>query len=462
MTKQKRGREVRPHLKVSTPSPREVAADAYIYGYPLVLMDVTRQVTTNVPRPTEEGAPTNQLGNKRAFPDASFRTVVSPNADTLYTFGFLDLGHEPMVLSVPYAGRRYYLMQMLDAWTNVFASVGSRTSGNGKGAFAISGPRWSGNLPAGVVGISSPTDMIWIIGRTQTNGKNDYAAVHAIQDKYRLIPLSSFGRLHKLPGLARVNSSVDMKTPPVDQVAGMNATTFFNSLNELMKTNPPAHDDAQAIRRFTTIGVAPGKPFRLDRLDPSVAKEVENSIHDAQAKISAEANKPHGRNVNGWEFMTNVGRYGTDYLWRAVVAQVALGANLAEDAICPRATADSDGELLNGANRYEIRFQKGQLPPVDAFWSITMYDSRQFFVPNPIDRYAIGDRDKLKFDSDGSLTLYIQNQPPGEDKEANWLPAPPDSFNLIMRLYWPREEVIEGDWKPPRIELKEAKARQIA
>jgi hypothetical protein len=441
---------------------RDTAIDAYIYGYPLVLMDVTRQVMTNVSGPGKHAAPLNQLAHMRTFPDDNFTAVVSPNADTLSSAGFLNLSREPVVLSVPDMGRRYYLMQMLDGWTNVFASLGTRTNDNAEGDFAITGPGWTGKLPPRVQEIKSPTTMCWIIGRTQTNGKSDYAAVHEVQDRYKLTPLSSFGKPYKPPDDVPVNPRVDVKTPPVDQVNRMDAEEFFGRLNELIQTNPPAAADAKAVGRFTTIGIAPGKPFSLESMDPSLAEEIQASVHDAQARIIAEARKPQGKNLNGWEFMPSLGRYQTDYLWRAVVASIGLGANLPEDAIYPHATTDADGQPLNGANRYEITFKKGQLPQVGAFWSITMYNDRQFFVSNPINRYAIGDRDKIEFNEDGSLTLYIQPESPGPDKESNWLPAPKDSFNLLMRLYWPKKEIINGIWKPPKIERKEVASRKVA
>lgn len=440
---------------------RDIAIEAYIYGYPLVLMDVTRQVMTNVPRASEHGAPLNQVGHMRAFPDDTNTTIVRPNADTLCSFAFLDLSTEPMVLSVPDMDGRYYLMQMLDGWTNVFASPGTRTNDNAEGDFAISWLGWTGKLPGRVQEIKCPTAMCWILGQTQTNGKSDYAAVHDVQDKYKLTPLSSFGKRYKPPDDVPVDPRLDMKTPPVEQVIRMDASAFFSRLNELMQNNPPAAADAGAVERFATIGVAPGKPFLLESMDPLLAKEIEASVDDAQARIITEAGKPHGRNLNGWQFMTNVGRYGTDYLWRAVVAFIGLGANLPEDAFYLRATTDTDGQPLNGANRYEITFPKGQLPPVGAFWSITVYSDKQFFVPNPIGRYAIGDRDKIEFNNDGSLTIYVQYESPGKDKESNWLPAPNDSFNLCMRLYWPKKEVLNGTWKPPRIERKVAK-RKVA
>ena len=233
----------------------------------------------------------------------------------------------------------------------------------------------------------------------------------------------------------------------------MDAATFFARLNALMKDNPPAAADADAMKRFAAIGVAPGKPFDPAKLDPAVAKGIERGCHAAREKIVAEAKKPLGNTVNNWSVMIDkMGRYGTDYLFRSIVARVGLGSNLPEDGVYPITRVDAEGKPLTGANRYVIRFAKGQLPPVDAFWSVTMYNSKQAFVDNPINRYAIGDRDKLKFDDDGSLTLYVQHESPGKDKESNWLPAPKDEFNLVMRLYWPKKEILDGTWKPPAVE----------
>lgn len=443
---------MKPKQIVSADEASEIAVEAYVFGYPLVLMDVTRQAMTAVPKAEGRKAPVNQFIHMREFPDYTMTDVVSPNADTLYSTAWLDLTKEPIILSLPDVGKRYYLMEMLDAWTNVFASPGARTTGNGRGDFAIVGPQWKGKLPADVKEIKSPTNMVWLIGRTQTNGKEDYAAVHAIQDQYKLTPLGAWGTAYTPPDNAPVAPGIDVKTPPVEQVAKMDAATFFARLNTLMKDNPPVAADASALNNFTAIGVAPGTPFYLKSLDPAVAKGVEGSVKAAQAKIAAEARKPHGKKVNGWDVMTNLGRYGTDYLFRSVVALVGLGANLPEDAIYPRGTEDTDGQPLNGANRYLVHFPKGQLPPVNAFWSLTMYNSKQFFVQNPINRYAIGDRDKLKFNDDGSLTICIQHESPGKEKESNWLPAPKDSFNVFMRLYWPKKEIVDGVWKTPGVE----------
>jgi hypothetical protein len=445
---------MKPKELVTAEEAEKIAVDAYIYGYPLVLMYITKKVTTNVPKAERENAPVNQIAHLRAFPDYTFTDVVSPNADTLYSIAWLDLQSEPIVLSVPDVDKRYYLMPLLDAWTNVFASPGTRTTGNRKGDFSVVGPDWKGKLPVGVHEIKSPTNMVWLIGRTQTDGKQDYANVHAIQDQYLLTPLSAWGKLYTPPANVPVEAEIDVKTPPVDQVARMDAATFFPRLNALMKDNPPAAADKNALKRFAAIGVEPGKLFDLASQDPAFARGLAQAVSTAQAKIVAEAGKPHGKIVNGWQVMKNTGSYGTDYLWRAVVALVGLGANLPEDAVYPHATADAAGQPLTGAHRYVVRFPNGQLPPVGAFWSLTMYNARQAFAQNPLNRYAIGDRDNLRFNDDGSLTIFIQHDSPGKEKESNWLPAPADSFNVLMRLYWPKREALDGAWKMPLIEQR--------
>jgi len=440
-------------LSLSTEEALKIGTEAYIYGYPLVLMDVTREVMTAVSKPDGRKAPVNQFLRLREFPDPTFTDVVSPNVDTLYSTAWLDLSKGPMVLSVPDAGDRYYLMQMLDAWTNVFAAPGTRTTGSKNADFAIIGPQWLGRPPDEMQVIYSPTNMVFVIGRTQTNGKTDYATVHAIQDQYRLTPLSAWGKPYAPPPNVPVKDGIDIRTPPVEQVARMNAGVFFARLNSLMKAHSPAYADTPAIQRFAAAGIAPGRPFDLDSFDPAVAAGLDASVHEGQKKIAVEAKRSRGGAVNGWSILPeNTGDFGTDYSWRAAVAMVGLGANLPEDAVYPNTTADSEGQALSGKNKYVIRFGKGQVPPVNAFWSITVYNPKQFLAENPIHRYAIGDRDKLKFDADGSLPIYVQRASPGRDKESNWLPAPDDSFSLFMRLYWPKEEILNGKWAIPAVQ----------
>jgi hypothetical protein len=432
---------------------RDAAKDVYVYGYPLVLMDVTRAKMSNVPSPSGNVAPVGQFASVRAFPDATFTDVVSPNADTLYSIAWLDLKQQPTVLSVPDTHGRYYLMEMVDGWTKVFASPGKRTTGTGKADYAVTGPGWSGTLPAGVKELKSPTALVWVIGRTQTNGKADYAAVHAIQDGFKLTPLSEWGKAYTPPKDVRVDPKVDMKTPPVELVASMDAATFFNRLAMLMKNNPPAAADGPMVAKLASIGIVPGQPFDLNKNGSDAGKVISDGVDDGKKRVLELGPNPGiGKSENGWMLMTSgVGDFGTNYDARAGVAVFGLGGNLVADAFYPVARVDGDGQLLNGANKYVLHFDKGQTPPVNAFWSLTMYNAKQGFVANPINRYAIGDRDKLKFNTDGSLDIYVRHDSPGKDKESNWLPADADSFNVVMRMYWPKETAFNGTWSPPPI-----------
>ncbi|MGZ8273111.1 MAG: DUF1254 domain-containing protein [Burkholderiaceae bacterium] len=432
---------------------QQAGVEAVVYGLPLVIMDITRAKTTNVAAPGGFDAPVNQFVHVRAFPDASFRDVVRANVDTLYSSVWLDLSKEPMVLSVPDTRGRYYLMPMIDAWTNIFASPGKRTTGTKAGHFAITGPGWSGPLPKGMQELKSPTNMVWIIGRTQTNGPKDYAAVHAIQDGYKLVPLSAFGKPYTAPK-GQVDPAVDMKTPPVEQLKKMTTEMFFNRLAQLLKINPPPPAEAAVLGKLAQIGVVPGEKFDPSKLDPAVAKGLQNAFAVAMEKLDA-ASKQTGAPVNGWRVPAMVlGNFGTEYGVRAVVALVGLGANLPADAVYPSAFVDGDGKPLSGANRYVVHFDKGATPPVNAFWSVTMYDAQSFFVDNKLNRYAISSWMPLRRNADGSLDIYIQNESPGKDKEANWLPAPKGDFNVTMRMYWPTDKspsILDATWKPSAI-----------
>lgn len=429
---------------------RELSERAYIYGYPLVLMHVTQQVSTNVSASEGVAAPVNQFAHLRAFPDASFREVVRPNLDTFYSIAWLDLSEGPMVLSAPAAGDRYYMLPMLDGWTNVFASPGNRTTGTEPGSWAIVGPGWSGELPDGVSRIDAPTNMVWIIGRTQVNGTADYEAVHRFQDQLDLRPLSAWGDASYSPAEGvPVAPGVDKKTPPPDQVAAMDARTFFASLAELMESNPLAAADAETVAEFRAIGLVPGEGFQLPE-EPEIAAAIEQGVADARRRVVETASEP-GDLRDGWTYMlTGIGTYGTEYLQRAAVALFGLGANVPEDAVYPMAQADSEGAAFSGEHRYVMHFAADQLPPVKAFWSLTLYDERGYLVENPIDRYAIGDRDPLAFNDDGSLDLVIQREAP-KDGESNWLPSPEGPFGLVLRTYWPEQAILDGSWSAPAV-----------
>ncbi len=430
----------------------KVAADAYIYGYPAVLMDVSKDVMTNTPNVTDIKAPIDQFYYMRKFPTPAFKDVVSPNADTLYSVAWLDLSKEPIILSIPDMGNRYYLFPMLDIWTNVFFSPGTRTTGQGPHNFAITGPYWQGNLPAGVEEHKSPSNLVWILGRIQTNGPPDYAAVNKLQDQFKLVPLSAWGKDYVPPRNVQVSENVS-NDPPVQQVFKMDGITFFKRLAHILKETPIPAEDTEFVKQFAAIGLVPGEEYDESRLTAEQKQVINQSVLKAQKIIVDDFIKqPLSKVVNGWNIITSgVGNYGTQYALRAYVAYGGLGANLPADAIYPFTRTDYKGEALNGEHIYLIHFNKDQLPPVKGFWSITMYNNQQFFVENPINRYAIGNRDNLKFNEDGSLDIYIQNKNPGGDKERNWLPAPQGPFNLIMRLYAPDESVLKGTWIPPGV-----------
>jgi hypothetical protein len=295
--------------------------------------------------------------------------------------------------------------------------------------------------------------MVWILGRTQTNGPKDYAAAHAIQKGYKLVPLSSFRKPYTSPK-GTVDPNFDMKTPPVEQLQKMSAAAFFKALAALMKENPPPAADAPVLAKLAKIGVILGQDFDPGKLDPAVARGLEKSVAVALDKLQA-ASKETGTPVNGWRIPAIVlGNYGTDYGARAVVALVGLGANLPADAVYPSAFVDADGKPLTGANRYVLHFGKDATPPVNAFWSLTMYNAESFFVDNPINRYAISSWMPLRKNKDGSIDIYIQRESPGKDKQANWLPAAEGEFNVTMRMYWPKDtapSIVDGSWKPPAI-----------
>lgn len=431
----------------------EDGVQAVVYGLPLVLMDITMKKTTNASAEHRLARPVNQFSHLRVFPNAAFKDVVRANVDTLYSSAFLDLAKEPIVLSVPDTHGRYYLLPMLDAWTNVFATPGSRTTGTEPCTFVVTGPAWNGTVPEGMQQLKSPTNMVWILGRTQTNGPDDYSAVHGIQDGYLLVPLAQFGRAYSPPA-GVFDPTVDMNTPPVEQLKRMSATQFFGTLARLLKTNTPPVSDAPMLGELARIGVKPGEEFDPAKLDPSVAEKLERSISAAFAKL-AEEQKHFGTTVNGWHIPPkNLGDYGTNYGTRAIIALIAFGANLPADAVYPTTFVDAANKPLTGANRYILHFDKGQAPPVNAFWSVTIYDSQSYFVDNPINRYAISSWMRLQHNVDGAIDLYIQRESPGKEREVNWLPAPAGNFNITLRMYWPKDKspsITDGTWIPPAV-----------
>lgn len=428
----------------------EIGKEAYVYGYPLVTMEYTRRVMTNVAKPEGTHAPMGQFLRMRKYPDAKFRDVTAPNADTLYSTAWLDLAKEPYILQIPDEAGRYYLMPMLSGWTDVFEVPGKRTTGTKAQTYAITGPGWSGKLPAGVKQLKAPTNMVWILGRTYCTGTpEDYKACHAIMDKYELVPLSSYGKKYTPPA-GKVDPAIDTKTAVREQVHHLNSVAYFKLLCELMKSNPPAKADQPLLARVAKIGIVPGKSFDASKLPAVAAGRIPA---EAQKEILGHF-KSAGSDINGWIFTTNAGTYGTKYLQRALITAIGLGANRPQDAVYPTSQVDGEGKPYDGQYKYVMHFAKGQTPPATGFWSLTMYDAAYFFVDNPLNKYTVSPRNALKLNDDGSLDIYIQHESPGKDKEANWLPAPSGKFILMLRLYWPKTEspsIIDGTWKPPAV-----------
>ncbi|MEC3920159.1 DUF1254 domain-containing protein [Nocardia sp. CDC160] len=414
--------------------PKDIAADAYVFGYPLVLMDVTR----------ETAGPANQFVHATPpTPDA--KQVVRLNLDTLYSQAWLDLRAEPMVLQVPrIEAGRYWLMQLLDAWTNTVHNPSSTDPQVKSGApqtYVITGPNWTGNLPDHVTQLAMPTGTTWLLGRIEYKGGDDLAAVRALQEQLKLSPLSVY--LQNPDAGGGPGAQAAGGNPPAQTVATMDATTFMNRLCALMSLNPPAPADADAMKRFATLGITPGASMTTAPADVLTAAAT------AARKQVMSYRNPKAINENGWSFNPNVGTYGTEYTLRAQVAAVGLGANLPKDAIYPTVTANADG-----GSRFRLTFPKGQLPPVDAFWSLTAYDAQSYLVQNPAGIYSVGHLIPLTPTADGSVEIVVQNADPGPSVPAgHWLPIPESGqFSLTLRLYAPKSEALEGKWKVPQLE----------
>lgn len=431
----------------------EIGVEAYTYAYPLVLMETTRRVATNIsaPDPKALRGPMGQFVHAQSYPDATFKDVVRPNADTLYSMLWFDVGKDPLVFSLPDTAGRYYVLPIMDMWTDVFATLGSRTSGTGAQEFVLVGPHWKGATPAGMRVIVSPTDVGWVIGRIQTNGPADYANVHKLQAGFKAVPLSQRGKaVTSKPGV--VDPAIDVKTPPVDQVAKMTPDQFFSLFARLMKTNPPHAADYATLLRMERLGIVPGKDFVLADAPPAVKQGLARATSAAFTRMKEIGPQLRPRR-NGWVVSTvQIGTYGNDYLMRAYIAFAGLGALPNDEAIYPSTFSDADGKPMVGTEKYVLHFDKAELPPAKAFWSLTMYGADQFFTDNPINRYAIGDRDKLTFNPDGSLDIYIQRESPGKDKESNWLPTPAEGrLSMNLRLYLPATQARDGRWIPSTV-----------
>lgn len=447
------GVAARGYSQISAKEARRLSEEAWVFGLPIVYIERQWLRSSNVSRPNGLQAPVNQFAHFRDFPNWDNQTAVTMNVDTLYSLASIDLRTEPIVLSIPEMGTRYWIMQLTDAWNNVPAAPGSRTVGGKGGNFAIIGPGWNGTLPQGLTDLRMPTSMLLLTGRTFVANQSDLPAVHALQDQYKLVPLSFWRHTYTPPDNVALEKSVDIRQTVQEKILSMPPETFFNNLNRLLVDNPPDPTDLKTMKRLARLGIQAGKQFDFHAFSHDAKQEIHYGMRDGQREMqSAEGSKP----LNTWRFSLDSGRFGKRYAYRANRTFYNVSSNLAEDAIYPTTTVDTNNHPLDASQRYVLHFRKDELPPVYAFWSLTMYDSSGYLTQNPINRYALGDRSGMAYNQDGSLTIYIQRRTPGPTKEANWLPTPKEGgMMLMMRLYEPGKAALDGIWKPPAIQRVE-------
>lgn len=427
----------------------KTAEIAYLYGLPLVLTDINRRQSTNVEEAGSTGAPINQFAHKSTFPDTTLKNGTQLNADTYYSSAWLDLGRGPVVLSVPDTYGRYYQLSMQDAYTNIFSTLNKRTTGTGAANFLITGPKSTEPVPIGMQEIKSPTNIVRINNRIQINSYVDGLKVYKLQRQYKLIPLSSWAADYIAPK-GKIDSSIP-KDSPNDIVSKIPIGEFFNYVNQLMVNNPPSDKDAATIKRFATIGIKPGTKFNLSTLNSSLQASLRSLPDKMLVALNKEITTPP-KLENGWiPIDLKLGAFGTDYKHRALISYKGLEINLPQDMISSSCIVDEGGEKLSGSNKYTIHFNQEEIPLANAFWSLTAYDSKGAFVANPMNRFTIGNRDSLIRNADGSIDIYFQRSYPGKIRENNWLPVSSGDFNIVLRVYAPKEQMLKGKWTMPSI-----------
>jgi len=428
---------------------RAIAKEAYIYGYPMVdSYRILHAYFVNRESP-EFKAPWNQLTNTPRVYTPDDKAVQTPNSDTPYSMAGLDLRAEPIVLTVPAIEKeRYFSIQLIDAYTHNFDYVGTRATGNGGGSFLIAGPGWRGETPPGITKvIRSETELLLAAYRTQLYNPGDIENVKKVQAGYKVQPLSAFlGQ--PAPKAAPPIDFVDPLTPAQQKTS----LELFNILNFLLQFCPTDPSETDLMARFARIGVGPGKTFGARSLSPETKQAIEAGIADAWADAESLKKRVDAKEVTSGDMFGTRQHLKNNYLYRMVAAVVGIYGNSQMEAMYPVYSVDAAGKKTDGANRYTLRFAAGQLPPVHAFWSLTMYElPSSLLYANPLERYLLNSPmlPQFKRDPDGGLTLLVQHDSPGKDKEANWLPAPSESYFMVMRLYWPKDEALSGKWTAP-------------
>ena len=433
---------------------RAIAKEAYIYGFPIVdNYRIQHAYWVDKATPEYKG-PWNQIWNSANVFTPADTAIQTPNSDTPYSFMGADLRSEPLVLTVPAMEKdRYFSVQLIDYYTFNFDYIGTRTSGNGGGSFLLAGPGWKGTTPKGVKKVfRCETELAFPTYRTQLFDPADIDNVRKIQDGYKVQPLSAFlGQ--PAPKAAPAIDFIRPLTPAEEKTS----LQFFNILNFVLQFCPTVPSEKALMARFAKIGIGAGKTFDASKLSPEMKAAIEQGMADAWADFGGVVKQLDEGKVTSGDLFGTRAYMKNNYLYR-MVATLGIYGNSKQEAMYPIYRVDADGQKLTGASRYTLHFAKGELPPVNAFWSLTMYDlPESLLVANPINRYLINSPmlPQLKRDADGGLTLLIQNESPGKGNEANWLPAPKGPFAMYMRLYWPKEEAIDGKWKQPPLKKAE-------
>lgn len=421
-----------------------IAREAYLYFYPLVLMEMTRRSLA----PTRESMGT--LLHGRALANERSRAVVRPNCDTLYSIAWIDLSNGPYLFDIPKANGRYFMFQLLDCWTDTVGVVGSRTIGDGPKTVALVGRDWTGELPEGVFVLHLDCRTIWLLGRIYTWGHDDLEETHRFQDGLRLTRWGG-GAETAATETEEFLAVSRSRTPPMVAVEEMGFDTFFGLAMELLSREGPHATDWSQLLRLERIGLVRGLTFDPEHLSEPIRSALTNA-HDAARSFMRTWMKSKTKLENGWSTKLDaIGVYANDYVDRANTALRGLGANPAEDAVYPMTDLDESGERLDGGNRYVWHLEASELPPVDSFWSITTYDNDGFLIGNQLNRFCLGNRDELLTGDDGSLNIYLGPVPPKGGPIENWLPTSPGRLNLTLRLYDPKAEVLDGRWRPPAV-----------
>lgn len=435
----------------------QLSRDAYSFGFPLVLMDTSRKYTAAFSKTSDKQSKVAmyQFYHTHKVREDRFRDMASLDNDMIYSTAWLNLAEDPVVLTIPSSGKRFYVGGLVQGWSDIFGVVGTRATGNRKQRYLLSGPQWRGRTPDGMKALRSSTNLVWVPIRIDAYGGGEVASMRSFQNGLRLTPLSRWGKNKGSIRMVDIDQGLDLKKTPRDQVFAMSADEYYTTLCALMVDNPPAPMDAGFMDQLRKLGIVPTKNFKFKDLPEETQRALNASIKGAKNHILAHQGSfsPVGRLVNGWTMPLSDGGFGTDYNRRAYQAYHGLGNLPPQDGVFPVAYEDNMGQQLMGENTYQITFDKDQMPPVNGFWSMTMYQLPDVsLVESTLRRYSLGQYNRLRYNPNGSLTIYVQPINPGPDRESNWLPSGKGNFQLTLKMYWPKKEVVDGRWNPPLVE----------